>query len=166
MQLKNKTAGIVGLGHIGTRIGEILEGIGLNVIYWSRKSRNEKFKYTQLEELFSTSDYIFPTLLVNEETKKVITDDLISKMKNQASIINIAGEELINHKLLLDKVKKNEIYGYAFENSKDDIKNYEGNIMVTSQYAWYTKESLANSMEIWTKSIEGLANGDIVNEVK
>lgn len=165
-QIKGKTAGIVGLGHIGTRIAEILKEMGMNVIYWSRKSRNDNFEYTELDELFSKSDFIFPTLLINDETKKIITDELINKMKINSSFINIAGREITNHELLIEKANKNEIYGYAFEHGGDNINNYKGNIMVTSEYAWYTKEALENAIEIWTKSIEGLAIGNIVNEVK
>lgn len=138
----------------------------MNVIYWSRKSRNDSFEYKELEEVFSTSDYIFPTLIVNDETKKIITDELINKMKPEAGIVNLAFPEILNHKLVLEKVKNGKLNGYAFENAKDNINNYEGNIMVTSEYAWYTKEALENSMEIWTKSIEGLAIDNIVNEVK
>ena len=36
--LKGKTAGIVGLGRVGTRIAEVLHGIGMKVIYWSKHS--------------------------------------------------------------------------------------------------------------------------------
>lgn len=87
-------------------------------------------------------------------------------MKEDSSFINIAGREITNHELLIEKVNKNEIYGYAFEHGGDNINNYEGNVMVTSEYAWHTKEALENVMEIWTKSIEGIVKGNIVNEVK
>lgn len=165
MQLKGKTAGIVGLGSIGTRIGEILSGLGMKIIYWSKKSRDSRFEYKELNEVFKTADYIFPTFLINDETKKIITDELINSMKTTSSIISIIGTDVFNEELILNNVKNNKLYGFAFENSNDDLKNYEGNIMVTSAYAWYTKEALENCIEIWVKSIEGASMGEGVNQV-
>lgn len=165
MQLKGKKAAIVGLGSIGTRIAEILHGMGMEVIYWSRKSRNGKFEYKELTEVFKTADFIFPTFAINEETKKIITDDLINSMKNTSSIVSIIGTDVFNKNLILNKVENSKLYGFAFENSNDDLNKYNGNVMVTSPYAWYTEEALENCIEIWTKSIEGVAIGNIVNEV-
>lgn len=166
MQVKGKKTAIVGLGSIGTRIAEILDGIGMDVIYWSRKSRNDKFEYKELSEIFKTADFIFPTFSVNEATKEIITDELINSMKNTSSIVSIIGTDIFNTDLIFNKVKNNELYGFAFEESNSDLNNYEGNIMVTSPYAWYTKEALENCIEIWVQSIEGINAGEVVNQVK
>lgn len=166
LQLKGKKAGIIGLGSIGTRIGELLKGMGINVAYWSKNTRNDKFKYEELDEIFKTSDFIFPTFLINDETKSIITDELINSMKNTASIISIVGTDIFNKELILDKIKANNLYGFAFENSNDNLNNYEGNVMVTSPYAWYTKQALENCIEIWVQSIEGVCKNKIVNQVQ
>lgn len=166
MQVKGKKAAIIGLGSIGTRIAEILNAIGMDVIYWSRKSRNNKFEYKELSEIFKTADFIFPTFSVNEETKKIITDELINSMKSTSSIVSIIGTDIFNTDLIFNKIKNNELYGFAFEESNSNLNNYEGNIMVTSPYAWYTKEALENCIEIWVQSIEGINVGEIVNQVK
>ena len=34
-EIRNKTVGIIGLGTIGTRIAELCDNLGMNVIYWS-----------------------------------------------------------------------------------------------------------------------------------
>lgn len=166
MQVKGKKAAIIGLGSIGTRIAEILSGMGMDVVYWSRKSRNDKFEYKELSEIFKTADFIFPTFSVNEESKKIITDQLINLMKSTSSIVSIIGNDIFNTDLILDKVRNNELYGFAFEEPNSNLNNYEGNVMVTSPYAWYTKEALKNCIEIWVQSIEGVSIGDIVNQVQ
>lgn len=166
MQVKGKKAAIIGLGSIGTRVAEILTGMGMDVVYWSRKNRNDKFQFKELSEIFKTADFIFPTFSVNNETKKIITDQLINLMKSTASIINIIGMDIFNTDLIFDKIRKNELYGFAFEESNSNLNNYEGNVMVTSPYAWYTKEALENCIEIWVQSIEGILTGKIVNQVK
>lgn len=166
MQVKGKKAAIIGLGSIGTRIAEILSEIGMDVIYWSKKSRNDKFEYKELSEIFKTADFIFPAFSVNEETKKIITDQLINLMKSTSSIVSIIGTDIFNTDLILNKIKNNELYGFAFEESNSNLDSYEGNVMVTSPYAWYTKEALENCIEIWVQSIEGVNTGKIVNQVK
>ena len=165
LQLKGKKAGIIGLGSIGTRVGELLKGMGMNIAYWSKNTRNDKFKYEELDEIFKTSDFIFPTFLINDETKNIIIDDLINSMKNTSSIISIIGTDVFNKELILNKVKTKELYGFAFEKANDDLNNYEGNVMVTSPYAWYTKQALENCIEIWVQSIEGVCKNKIVNQV-
>ena len=165
-QIKGKKAGIVGLGTIGTRLAEVLTGMGMEVSYWSRNSRDKRFKYKELEELFKTSDFIFPTFSINDETRKIITDDLINSMKKTSSIITTLTTTCLNFDLILNKVKNNELYGFAFESNKDNLYDFDGNVMVTAQYAWYTKESLENCVEIWVQSVEGVATGNIVNRVQ
>lgn len=163
--LEDKTIGIIGLGSIGNAIAEKCKGIGMNVMYWSRNSKNDNFSYVEIEELFKEVDYIFPTLLSNDETKKIITDELINSMKETSSFISIVHGDLYNHNLILEKVKKGEISGYAFEENEKDMRDYVGNVMVTSCYAWYTKEALENLVEIWIDSIKGITNGNVVNGV-
>ena len=59
VELKGKTAGIVGLGTIGTRIAEICNGLGMEVVYWSRKSKDERFSFTELDDLLKKSRFYF-----------------------------------------------------------------------------------------------------------
>jgi lactate dehydrogenase-like 2-hydroxyacid dehydrogenase len=160
-QVEGKKAGILGLGSIGTKIAELLKELGMEVSYWSRKSRNSKFKYEELEDIFATCDFIFPAYAVNGQTKLIITDELLDSMKKSASIISIVGTEVFNLNTLLNKVKNNEIYGVAFEKANDNIANFEGNVMVTSPYAWYTKESFKNLIEVWTTVMESFASKPI-----
>ncbi len=165
-QVRDKKIGIIGLGTIGTRVAEILTGMGMEVLYWSRTKRDSRFKYVELEELFKSVDFIFPTFSINEDTLKIITDSLINSMKPSASIISIVGTDCMNKELVLNKVKENQLYGFAFESDKESINDYEGNVMITPHYAWYTKDSLENCIEIWVQSVEGIAKGNLVNVVK
>ena len=160
-----KKVGVIGLGNIGTAIAEMCNNMGMKVSYWSARSRNDKFKYMELDKLFRESDFIFPVFLSNDETRKIITDELINSMKDSASFVSIVHDDLYNHNLILDKVSSGELYGYAFEENDSDIKSFKGNVFVTSQYAWYTKEAMDNLTVIWLDSIKGVAKGKYVNKV-
>ena len=164
-QVCGKKVGILGLGSIGTKLAELLSAIGMKVSYWSKNTRNEKYEYEELEDLFETCDFIFPTFAVNGQTKLIITDALLNSMKKSASLISIVGTEVFNLNILLNKVKANEIYGLAFESANDDIANYEGNVMITSPYAWYTKESFKNLIEKWTTVMESFKDGNPIHQI-
>ena len=40
-EIKGKSMGIIGLGDIGSRVAELGKGMGMDVCYWSRKSKDE-----------------------------------------------------------------------------------------------------------------------------
>ncbi len=66
-ELRGKTAGVIGMGRIATAIAENMAGLGLNVQYWSRSSRDDRFQYVELAELIHTSDVILPAIATNDE---------------------------------------------------------------------------------------------------
>lgn len=149
-EIKNKTVGIIGLGTIGTRVAELCDNLGMKVIYWSKSSKENKYKRVEIDDIFKESDFIIPTFATNEETRKIITDNRI-KMMNGNSIINIIINpvEIYNHKLMLEKAENNEI-GYAFEIYDDKTLNdYKGNVMATAPYSFYTKESIDRLVDLW-----------------
>lgn len=149
-EIKNKTVGIIGLGTIGTRVAELCDNLGMKVIYWSKNSKENKYKRVEIDDIFKEADFVIPTFATNEETRKIITDSRI-KMMNGNSIINIIVNpvEIYNHKLMLEKAENNEI-GYAFEIYDDKTLNdYKGNVMATAPYSFYTKESIDRLVNLW-----------------
>lgn len=152
MELKGKTVGIIGLGHIGSHIAEICQGIGMKVIYWSKNSVASQYQKVELVDLFKSADLIFPCLAQNEETKSYISDEMLNSMKNTAIFVSIV-HKIYNHELLLQLVKENKIYGYAFETPNQEMLNYEGNVWAGPEQAWNTKESLNRNLKIWQENI-------------
>lgn len=149
-EIKNKTVGIIGLGTIGTRVAELCDNLGMKVIYWSKSTKENKYKKVEIDDIFKEADFIIPTFATNEDTRKIITDNRIAMMKGN-SIINIIINpvEIYNHKLMLEKAENNEI-GYAFEIYDDKTLNdYKGNVMATAPYSFYTKESIDRLVDLW-----------------
>jgi len=153
VQLKDKKVGIVGFGNIGSRIANICNGIGMNVCYWNRNKKDNNYTYVSLEELFFTCDVVYLCLSINDETKNLITDQLLNKLKKNCIFISCTGKSLFNSNIIEEKVRNNELYGYALEEPNTPINNYKGNVMVTSEYAWFTKEANEARMNLWTEII-------------
>lgn len=165
LELVNKTAGIIGLGHIGTKIGERAKGLGMHVQYWSRKSRDSRFKYVSLAKLMKTSDVIFPAVAQNKQTQSLLSDKLIKTMKPAAMLISIV-HNIFNHDLVVSLVNKGKIFGYAFETEGQNVfNNYRGNIWAGPANAWVTKDAEQRNIEQWVQTIIDAAHGKFPQRV-
>ncbi len=114
--LAGKTLGVVGTGKIGSELITRAKAFGLNVIAWSRSLTDEKAeemeieRTSSLEELFSNSDIVSVHLAQNTETKKIISKDLISKLKKGAYFINTARAGVVDEDALLEAAKNGNIF--------------------------------------------------------
>ena len=163
-ELRGKTAGIIGMGKMGTAFAEIMAGLGMNVQYWSRKSRSDKYKLVNLEEVMSTSDVIYFSVANTDETKKMLTDELLSSMKPSAIFMNIV-DPIYNHELVLEMVKTDKLYGYGFEEEKQPFGSYDGNVWDGPALGWCTQESMSKNAEQWVESIVKAANNEYPTQV-
>lgn len=167
MLLKGKTLGVIGLGKIGKRIAEIGKGIGMDVLYWSRKSRDSRFKYMPLKRLFETSDVIIPALAENEVTSKLLNDNYLKLIKRSAYLVGLNRiKKLWNEEKIIKMVQQGKISGYAFEgDNAKPLTEYSGNILALPPMVWYTQESLNNLLDVWVNNITSFAKGKPINVV-
>jgi len=154
MELGGKTVGIVGMGNIGTRFAELCAGLGMNVSYYNRTPRDTKFTAKPIAQIFK-SDVVFVALATNDETKKIVTDKLLKSMSPNAILLSVGGNQLFNHALALEMCARGELFGYGLEIANPQPQKYAGNVMVTSEYAWFTHESQTARIEILTRNICG-----------
>lgn len=164
IELRGKLAGVIGMGRIGKTIAENLQGLGMEVQYWSKTSTDSRFKQVSLEELMKTSDVIVPAVAKNDQTKGLITDPMINSMKKLSIFVSIV-HEVYNHELLLQKVAKGEIYGYGLEGPNNDISKFEGNVWAGPELAWCTDDSMRKNGEQWTEAITLAFKGTYKNRV-
>lgn len=164
VELRGKKAGIIGLGNIGSAIAERCSGLGMEVSYWSRSPKQSEYKYIELAQLMTDSDVIFPTMALTDETKALLTDDLLRSMKPTAIFISIV-HELFNQGLVLDMVKQGKLFGFGFEAEPQTFNKYEGNVWAAPAYAWVTDGSMHNSMVLWVENMVNAAQGKYPNKV-
>lgn len=164
VQTKGKTAGIIGLGHNGSAIAERCAGLGMDVVYWSRSSRNDAYRYVELDELMRTADVVFPAFAKNEESLALISDSLLRSMKPSSILVDII-EMLHDNTILLDMVKNGELFGYGFEAKPESFNKYEGNVWAAPAYGWVTFESMYNGEEKLVENIVNASKGEFPNRV-
>lgn len=164
IDLHGRKVGIVGLGHIGTRIAELCQGLGMDVTYYSRKSRDPRFRSVELEELFRSCDVVFPTLAKNEQTKTLITNEMLLSMKPDALFVSIV-HEVYDHELLIRRVQEGRLFGYGFEQLNASPLDHKANILALPTLAWATRESIANNLRLWVEAMILAKDGQFSNRV-
>lgn len=161
--LKNKKVGIIGLGNNGSRLAKLCDSFGMDVYYYNRTKKDNNYKNTTLDYIFKNCDIIFETLAINDETNKLITDKMINSMSKDTIFVSGSGKNLFNSQLVLEKVKNNEIYGCAWEEPNKGINDFEGNVMITSEYAWFTYEATETRIDIWIECISSILGNKPIN---
>lgn len=117
-EVRGKTLGIVGYGHIGSQVSVLAESMGMNVIYFDvvKKLAMGNADQTQtLEELLEQSDFV--TLHVPElaETKNMITKKELNKMKKGAYLINASRGSVVVIEDLVNALKSEHLGGCAID---------------------------------------------------
>ncbi len=123
--LKDKTIGVIGTGHIGAHFIEMLEGFYTKVIAYD-KFPNEKlnkkfnFQYVTLNKLFKESDIISLHLPLFPDTHHMINKENIQKMKKGVYIINTARGGLIESEALLWGLETGLVAGAGLDVLEDE----------------------------------------------
>ena len=118
--LKNKVAGIAGMGAIGKRITELLDSLGMEILYYNRSRKEDieekhSAEYVNLEELSVRSDYVISALPLTEETKHTFDEEVFQKMKEFSTFINISRGGLVDTKALLKALNEGWIKNAAID---------------------------------------------------
>ncbi|MDD3647017.1 MAG: NAD(P)-dependent oxidoreductase [Candidatus Dojkabacteria bacterium] len=163
VEVCGKTAGIIGLGNIGSRVAELAKSLGMNVVYWSRSSRNRRFRYLCLKKLLKTADFVFVCLEMNEDTGNFISSKEINSLKNTTGLVDVSHRGVVDWKHLVERVGEGKLFGAASDNAEQ--RNYSGNVFVMPHVNWYTKETLEEKSRIWVQSILSVIKGKPENRV-
>lgn len=103
-EVRNKTVGIVGYGHIGPQVGLLAEALGMRVYYYDIVNKLPLRNATavgSLEELLALSDFISLHVPETPETINLISDAQIRSMRNQSYLLNLSRGKVVD----LDAVK-------------------------------------------------------------
>lgn len=117
-EVRGKTLGIVGYGHIGSQVSILAEAMGLHVIFYDSMKKlplgNAK-RADSLDELLENSDFV--TLHVPEipETKNMISKRELSKMKAGSYLINASRGTVVVIEDLVSALKSKHLAGCAID---------------------------------------------------
>src|SRR6202790_5111500 len=110
MQLTGKTLGLIGFGGIAAEVARIALGSGMRVVAWNRSPKKfPKVEFVDLDELLTESDVISIHLLLNDETRGLVSRACIEAMKTGAILVNTARGAIVDEEAMIDALKSGQL---------------------------------------------------------
>lgn len=114
VELKEKVAGIVGLGAIGRRVAELCNAFGMNVIGYDpfvspARANGFNVTWTELDFLLENADFITLHAPPPEDGTALLTTERVAKLKPGAILINTASAELVDEAALIDALSHDRL---------------------------------------------------------
>ncbi|MCL2777074.1 MAG: phosphoglycerate dehydrogenase [Polyangiaceae bacterium] len=132
-EVRGKTLGIIGYGHIGSQVGVLAEAMGMRVISYDIRPTlpmgNNK-SVNSLEALLRTSDFVTLHVPETPQTKNMMGESELGKMKEGACLLNLSRGTVVDVEALAQAIKNKKLGGAALdvypeepEKNSDDFKS-------------------------------------------
>lgn len=193
--LKGKTVGVIGGGHIGLHMARMCKAFDMKVLLFDIR-RDEfmsnilGYEYVDMDTLLKQADVISLHVPYNEHTHHLINKDAVKKMKKGVILINTARGGVVSTEALHEGLKSGKIGGAGLDviegeemvmKEEQYLKEYDPtklhqivedhvvinhpNVIFTPHIAFYTQEALERILLTTAENIEGFSKGKIANKV-
>ena len=178
-EIRGKTLGIVGYGHIGTQVSIMAESMGMKVRYYdvvNKLALGNAQPCHSLEELLAVSDVVTLHVPDTPQTRDMIGEAQIRTMKKGSHLINAARGKVVVIEALARALKDRHVIGAAIDvfpkEPGGDNEVFESalrgldNVILTPHIGGSTMEAQANiGTEVSQKLIEYSDNGSTMGAV-
>lgn len=119
-ELSQCTVGLIGFGDIAKATAKFCNALGARVIYTNRtryQALEEEYDvtYCSMDELLKQSDFVSLHVAVTDDTREMVDSEFLSKMREDAFLINTSRGDLVNNEALLNALLNNEIAGAGLD---------------------------------------------------
>lgn len=179
VEVRGKTLGVVGYGHIGTQVSILAEHMGMRVIFYDIEGKlplgNAK-AVQKLSQLLAESDVVSLHVPETPATKNMIGRAQLAHMKKGAHLINAARGTVVDIDALAEALEKKHIGGAAIdvfpvepkgndEEFVSPLRKFD-NVILTPHIGGSTIEAQANiGTEVAEKLVRYSDNGSSVTAV-
>lgn len=178
-EIRGKTLGIIGYGHIGTQVGLLAEAVGMNVIFYDIEAKlalGNARQISSMDTLLESSDVV--TLHVPETplTNRMFGAQQLAKMKTGSKLINASRGSVVDIEALAESLDSHHLAGAAIDvfplepkGAGDEfvspLRGLE-NVLLTPHIAGSTEEAQRNiGREVAEKLIRYSNNGSTLTAV-
>lgn len=148
-----RTVGVVGVGRIGRAFADRVHALGCRVIGYDSEYGNKDrsfpdyMEFMPLEQLLEQSDVVSLHCALTAESKDIIGEKELRRMKPESYLINVARGGLIDEQALDKALGEHWIAGAGLDVVKNESLGRENplfrhpNLIITPHMAWYSEES-------------------------
>lgn len=117
-EIRGKTLGIIGYGHIGSQLSVLAESMGMSVIYYdvvNLMAMGTSRQVPNLESLLESADFITCHVPELPETTNMIGADQLALMKEGSYLINASRGHVVDIPALISAMRTGHIAGAALD---------------------------------------------------
>ena len=173
-ELAGKTLGIVGLGHIGTAVAKIGHSFGMYISAYTRKNSQDLPEWipkTTMDGLFAVSDILTLHCPLTHETREIVCQKTLSRMKKGAIVINTGRGPLVNEADVAAALRSGYLAAYGADvmteepPKSDNPLIGEPHAFITPHVAWATLEARSRLMDIALGNVRAFLDREPKNVV-
>lgn len=113
--LAGATFGIVGLGRIGLRTGELAAGLGMNVIYSDPDIEHGEFQRVEIDQVLAGADVVSLHTPLTDATRHLLNADTIASMADDSILLNTARGPVIDTDALVEALHGGKFSGVGLD---------------------------------------------------
>ncbi len=117
-EIRGKTLGIVGYGHIGRQVGVIAEALGMRVLFFDVAAKlpmGNNHATTTLDDLLAQSDFITLHVPETAQTRNMIGAHELATMRAGSYLLNASRGTVVDIPALADAIKGGHLAGAAID---------------------------------------------------
>lgn len=155
IDLKGKTAGIIGYGNIGRKVAAVLEALGMRVLVNDINTKG--IGSTSLETVFAESVVISVHVPAIQKGSNISNIGMIGKkllnLCTGTILVNLATDIIVDQTALVEAITAKKILGYSVESGRARTKKLEKIPQVhLSPCSFDSDESRQNVKSIWIQN--------------
>src|SRR6266849_7853137 len=174
-ELFRKTAGVLGLGKVGSRVATRLRAFEMNVLVYDPyipegRARELGVRLIDLQSLLAQSDVVTVHVPLNDETENMIAAREIAAMKPGVRIVNCARGGIVHEGDLLAALESGHVAGAAIDVWSEEppvsplVKRLIGHprVVVTPHLGANTEEAQVNVAVDVARQLVAFRDGELV----
>jgi D-3-phosphoglycerate dehydrogenase len=177
VELRGKTLGVIGLGRVGAHVAAIARAIGMKVIAHdpflpATRAKDLGVTLLGLDEVLAQSDVVTLHLPLTKETRGLIGQARLDRMKRGALLVNAARGELVDEAALIAALNEGRLGGAALDVfareplPADSPLRTMDRVVLTPHLAASTREAQDRAaVEISQTVLAALETGDVATAV-
>jgi len=117
-EIRGKTLGIVGYGHIGAQLGVLAEAMGMRVLFHdilTKLPMGNNRSVPSLAELLANSDFVSLHVPETPQTKNMIGKNELAVMQPGSFLLNASRGTVVDIDALAEAIKSNHLAGAAID---------------------------------------------------
>ncbi len=117
-EIRGKTLGIIGYGHVGSQLSVLAENFGMNVIYYDIKNvmpLGNSLSVETMENVLQKSDYVSLHVPLDDTTRNMIGLKQLQMMKKGSYLLNLSRGAVVDIEALSECIREEHLAGASID---------------------------------------------------